>query len=117
VDIAANVNVEGKRLLDVVHHVARARRPPNLKTFLARSARSPWRQKQVRDADDMIRVKVREKQLVNLGKVGAGLCQANGHRSSTIEQQFLAAGLDQSGGTKPIEIHRRPRSSPQQRYL
>src|SRR6185369_14383502 len=51
--VTPDMNIKGERLLEAIHHVARALGPPYLKRDLSPAA-SPTSQKQVRDLDHVV---------------------------------------------------------------
>ena len=100
-----NTDITTKCLNKVLHHAASSWRAPYWKGFI--SAQKPSRKPQIRDSDNMVGVKMSEKETVYLfranssppqdGFAVANLGQANYNTAATVKQQLLAGHFDKNG--------------------
>ena len=113
IQVTPDVNIRLKRLLQMRHHIAAARRPPHPKRRLA--PHNPARQPQIRYPYQMIRVQMRQKQPVQMRIVNPQLKQPLYRAAPAIHQQPRITRLYQRTHPKPLHPRRR-RTCSQQRY-
>jgi hypothetical protein len=89
-----NANIKRKCLSKVLSQTRSSLRPPDWKRFT--SSQKPSRKPQVRDSDNMIGVKMSEKQTVDIFWVNVSLGQTNYDTAATIEQQLLSRYFDKN---------------------
>jgi hypothetical protein len=85
VHVAAHVDVKGERPPQVLHHVARPLRPPDLKGNLAPAA-DPTGQEEVGNLDHVVGMQVRQEQSADRAEGDSDLGQAKGGASSAVEE-------------------------------
>ncbi len=90
-----NADIKGKCLSKVLRHTRSSLRTPDSKRFA--SPQKPSRKPQVRDSDNVVGVKMREKETVYLFRANSSLSQANYDTAATIKQQLLAGHFDKNG--------------------
>jgi hypothetical protein len=83
--VTPDMNIKGERLLEAIHHVARALGPPYLKRDLSPAA-SPTSQKQVRDLDHVVGMQVRQEQPADCANGHTNLGQAKGGSTPAVEK-------------------------------
>src|SRR5947208_1628528 len=101
----ANVDIKGKCLSKVVHHTRSSLRTPDSKRFA--SPQKPSRQPQIGNSDNMVRVKMSEKEVVYLFRTNSSLSQANYDTAATVKQQLLAIYFDENGRAESLGIWKR----------
>ncbi len=114
VHVAADVNVEGERLFECAHHVARAVRSPDLERRLASRRSYPASQEQIRNLHHVIGMQMRQEQSADRTDRNTCLYEANGCTSAAVEQESLAARLHERACAKLSQIHRRTAAGSEQ---
>src|SRR5262245_5759069 len=115
VDVAPNPDVEIERLLDVLHHVLRAGGPPDSERRLA-TLRTPSCQVEVWKSDDVIRVKVRQKDIPYLAQKHADLRDTDAGAAAAVEEQSLTTGLDENAWSESFWVGVRPAAGSEHRH-
>ena len=106
VHVAANVNIKSKRLLQVIHHVARTVRPPYFQRDLSPRSANPTSQQQVRNLDHVIGVQVCQEYPGDRADRHSDLCQANSGASAAVKEQPHPTGLDQCAWPELLKVDR-----------
>src|SRR5436190_3108587 len=94
IHVSSNVNIKRKCVQQLVHHAACAGRTPHLKRSL--TAFRPWRQQQIRNGNDVIGMKVREKNFVEIARADARFDGSQGRTAAAIEEKLLSGGFHQN---------------------
>jgi hypothetical protein len=104
-------DVELIGLLELRHHLLRSPRPPDRKRTVASRSYEPARQPEIRKADHVIRVKVCQKETVDVLPADLDLGETLQRTSAGVEEEFLPGCFDQDAGSESIHgRHRRARS-------
>jgi hypothetical protein len=90
-----NADIKGKCLNKMLRHTRSSLRTPDWKRFA--SPQKPSRQPQIRDSDNMVGVKMSEKEGVYLFRANSSLRQVNYHTAATVKEQLLARHFDKNG--------------------
>src|SRR5262245_16795853 len=85
VDVAPDPDVEIECLLEVLHHVLCAGRPPDSERRLA-SLRAPSCQIEIRESDDVIGVKMRQKDIPDLAQKHADLRDTDAGAAAAVKK-------------------------------
>src|SRR6266496_3796137 len=97
-----NCNVKRECLGKVLRHVAGSFRSPDTERSIA--PQEPPRKPQIRNSNNMVRMKMSEKEAVDFARTHSGLRQANHGTAATIKQQPLAGDFDENGRSKSLSI-------------
>src|SRR5207244_12537352 len=93
--VFTNTYIKTKLLNKVLRHAASSWRAPYWKRF--GSAQKPSRKPQIRDADNMVGVKMSEKESIYLFRANSSLGQANYNTAATVTQQLRTGAFDKNG--------------------
>jgi peptidoglycan/xylan/chitin deacetylase (PgdA/CDA1 family) len=113
VDVAAHVDVEVECLQQVVHHRARARRPPDGERHDTPPS-GPSREQQVGKLDDVVRMQVGEEDSRDRADRHAGLREPKRRPSAAVEQEALPPCLDESARAVLLEVDHWARAGTEQ---
>jgi hypothetical protein len=116
VDISTHVDVEGERLLEMRHHVARALRSPYLERDPAWRQSRPPGQQQVRDVDDVVGVQMGEKELAHRTRLHARLDEPLHQPAPRVEEKTLIAGFDERADARDADAWGRTGGYTEDRY-
>ena len=108
IDIAPDVDIELVSLLQVRHHLGRARRSPDPERRAP--AQDPASQIKVRNSDNVIGMQVSQKQGGDVGERDFELIETLGRATAAVKQQLFFSRLHQDAGAK--SLHHRAGSSP-----
>jgi hypothetical protein len=114
--VESDPNVVLERLLEVRHHLPGTPRPPHVEGHGPPGPNEPSGEPEVRKADDVIRMQVRQEHALHVLPANARLLQTLQRSASGVEEQLLISGFDQDA--RPEAVHRRlGATGTQQRHL
>jgi hypothetical protein len=113
IDVAANPDVEGERLLEMLHHIARAGGPPDRERHRALPGR-PSGEEQVWELEHVVRMQVREEHSCDRAERHAGLRESQRCPTAAVEQEALPTGLDERARPVLPQVDHRPRAGAEQ---
>src|SRR5438552_8813799 len=90
-----NANIKGKCLSKMPRHTRSSLRTPDWLPFA--SPQKPSLKPQIRDSDNMVGVKMSEKESIYLFRANSSLRQANYNSAATVKQQLCAGYFDKNG--------------------
>jgi len=112
IHVAPHVNIERKRFLQMHDHRASAFWPPHLKRY--RPTLGPGKEPELRQRNDVIRVKMGQEYLRYLGGIDRQFRHSRRQAASRIEQQPFRPGFNQRADAQSLCVERGTSGRPEQ---